>query len=92
MTAITELVIMRASQLTTERGASVGEIVSHIADRSFIEDMRKANDWAKAAVKVLRSAPDANFKTDEEAAFSILKKLYEKHPKLRGRKSIVPVS
>lgn len=89
MTAITELITLRATKLTTQRGLSVGEITSSIIDGSFVQDLREATKWAREAIHVLRSAPDAHYDSDELAARDVLIKFYEKYPNLKGKRSVV---
>ena len=91
MTAVLELISVRASQLAFERnGASFGSIAASMANGTFKWCLKEAKEWTENAVKVMRSANDVTFESDEDAAKYILQKLYEKHPKLKGRKSIIP--
>lgn len=90
MTAVDELIIQRASQLSVERHGGFGGIACAIADGTIRFVMKEAKEWTETALKVVRSAPDAHFENDEEVAKELLRRMYERNPKLKGRHSVIP--
>lgn len=78
----------RWSQLMCDRAGHAGgefgkvaAVAARIAEgegRNLKSDMREAFEWTKAALAVVRSAPDNKFTTDEEIAGEILRLIKQK--------------
>lgn len=72
-----QLMVDRAGHAGGEFG-KVSAVAARIAEGNgakFKSDMREAFEWTKAAIAAVRSAPDCPWKTDEDIAGEIVRRV-----------------
>jgi hypothetical protein len=79
---VKRLVLERAATITVQRSkgseSAISGVIERLLDRSFLADLREANDWAAAAIDAVRHAGEPNpwrCATDEEIAAEVLKRV-----------------
>lgn len=75
---VKKLIIWKVSYDAIPNGQGLAAAMGFLSSaQSIASGIRKATEWVEAVITVVRSAPDNPYKSDEEIAGAILKKIEE---------------